>query len=231
MREESPLTPSATLKLAVFDLDGTLKAIRSPYSFVHQALGVNAEAERIFARYQRGDLTYYEWGQEEIALWRDLPVAELTHIISSIPYFPGAKRFVGRLKAAGVKIVVLSAGFDVHVAHWAADLQSDFFFANQLGVADGRLTGRFHGGVDGHSKGDLLRDVQARFGVTREETLAAGDTMHDVPMFPEAALTMAVAPSDPDVTQAADLLLPDGDWTGAWQMIQAHKPGWLPHED
>ena len=48
MNSLSALPPrSHTLKLAVFDLDGTLKSVRSPYDFVHRALGMKAQAAQI----------------------------------------------------------------------------------------------------------------------------------------------------------------------------------------
>ncbi len=217
-----------TLGLAVFDLDGTLKAVTSPYGYVHRALGVHEEAARIYARYQRGDLSYWEWGQEEIALWRDLRVEELTRIIRDIPYWPGAVDFVRRLKAAGVRVALISAGFDVHVQLCAAELGVDMALYNRLGVANGRLTGEFYDGVDSHNKGDLLRQIQDRFNVGSAGTLAAGDTLHDTHMFSEALVSVAVAPPGSGVAEAADLLLPDGDWTGVWDLIEAIRPGWLP---
>jgi phosphoserine phosphatase len=221
-------SPTSTqIKLAVFDLDGTLKAARSPYDFVHRALGVKAHAARVFARYQRGELSYFEWGQEEIGLWRDLPVERLMAIIRTIPYWPGAVSFVQRLKAAGVVVALVSAGFDLHVEHCAAELDADVALCNRLGVANGRLTGEFIDGVDSHNKGQLVQALQVRFGATRAETLAAGDTPADIRMFPNAAVSVAVAPAELPVAEAADLLFPDGDWSRAWEMIEAFRPGWL----
>jgi phosphoserine phosphatase len=219
---------SHTLKLAVFDLDGTLMAVPSPYDYVHRALGVVEEASQIYARYGRGELSYFEWGQAEIGLWRDLPVEALIAIVQGIPYWPGAVEFVRRLRAAGVIVALISAAFDVHVQHRAAELKADVAFFNRLGVADGRLTGEFFDGVDSHNKGELLASLQVRFGVGSAETLAAGDTLYDTPMFPHAAVSIVVGPAEPAVAEAADLVLPDGDWSRVWGMIQTLRPGWLP---
>jgi hydroxymethylpyrimidine pyrophosphatase-like HAD family hydrolase len=90
------------------------------------------------------------------------------------------------------------------------------------------LTGGFLAGVNSHNKGDLVRELQGRFGATRAETLVAGDIDQDTTMFPEAALSIAVAPADPLVGEAADLLLADGDWRPIWERIEAVRPGWLP---
>jgi phosphoserine phosphatase len=218
----------SSLRLAVFDLDGTLTAVSSPYDYVHRALGVKAEAAKIKSRYQQGELDYLEWGREETRLWRNLPVEHLTAITQAIPYWPGAMDFVQRLKAAGVVVAIVSAGFDLHVEQRAAELEADVAFFNRLGVADRRLTGEFFAGVDSGNKGELVQALQARFGVTRAETMAAGDTVSDTHMFPNAAVSIAVAPGEAAVAEASDLLLPNGDWSSAWKMIQDFRPGWLP---
>jgi phosphoserine phosphatase len=229
MTDNRPISRSPhTLKLAVFDLDGTLMAVRSPYDYVHRALGVREEASQIYARYRRGELSYFEWGQAEIGLWRGLPVEALIAIVRDISYWPGAVEFVRRSRATGVIVALISAAFDVHVQHRAAELKADVAFFNRLGVADGRLTGEFFDGVDSHNKGELLASLQARFGVESAETLAAGDTLHDTSMFTRAAVSIAVSPAEAAVAEAADLVLPDGDWTQAWEMIKVLRPGWLP---
>lgn len=216
------------LKLAVFDLDGTLKQVQSPYSHVHRALGVTEQAETIAARYRRGELDYMQWGQQEIALWRDLPVDRLQAIIATIPYWPGAREFVGQLKASGVRVAIISAGFDVHVRHWAQDLGADQALYNRLQVENGHLTGRFIAAVDGKNKGELVRELQQQWQISPAETLAAGDTWQDTYMFQQAALAIAVAPDDPAVAQKADIHLADGDWRPLWGKIEQLRPGWLP---
>lgn len=99
------------LRLAVFDLDGTLKAVRSPFRHVSEALGVQVQAEGIFVRFQRGEIGYRDWGRLEVALWQGAPERRLRQILQTIPYRPGAVEFVHRLKAGGVTIVLISAAF------------------------------------------------------------------------------------------------------------------------
>jgi HAD superfamily PSPase-like hydrolase len=218
-------------KLAIFDLDGTLKAVTSPYGHVHQALGVKEKAAKVYERYRKGELTYDQWGKQEIALWQDLSISRLREILSTIPYWPGALEFIRRLKANDVRVALVSAGFDVHVQDCARELDVDFAYFNRLGVSNGILTGEFFTNVDGHNKGQLVQELQTRFNARRKETLVAGDTINDIPMFPEAAVSIAVYPTDETVVDAASLSLPDNDWNNAWGLIEAFKPGWLPELD
>ena len=52
------------LKLAVFDLDGTLKQTPDPYVYLHRCLGTMDEADKFFAQGMAGDRP------EEMALYR-----------------------------------------------------------------------------------------------------------------------------------------------------------------
>ena len=221
-------SPRSKLRLAIFDLDGTLTAVRSPYRFVSRALGLDTEAAQVFARFQRGEINYRDWGRHEVALWKGVPLGQFIRIIHSIPYRPGAKEFVHLLKATGVSIALISAAFQPHVERCAAELGADVSLFNRLGVFNDRLTGEFFSEIGGDNKGKLARGLLSRFDITREEALAAGDTQGDIPMFSEVAASIVVEPESPEVAQAADLLLPGGDWSRAWTLLEEFRPGWLP---
>ncbi len=215
------------LRLAVFDLDGTLNAVRSPFRHVSEALGMQAQAENVFLRFQRGEIAYQDWGKLEVALWKGIPEWRLIQILDTIPYRPGAVDFVHRLRSGGVIVVLISAAFRQHVEPSAQELGAEFV-CNSIGVSDGILTGDFFSQIDGCNKGRIINELQTRFGISREETLSAGDTAGDISMFLESAVSIAVDPESPEVTRAASLQLPENDWRQAWELIGALRPGWLP---
>jgi HAD superfamily phosphoserine phosphatase-like hydrolase len=214
-KSENIAQKKTKLRLAVFDLDGTLKAVRSPFRYVSESLGLQAQAESIFVRFQRGEIAYQDWGKLEVALWQGTPEWRLIQILHTIPYRPGAVEFVRRLKSGGVIIVLISAAFRQHVEPSAEELAAEFV-CNSIGVADGLLTGDFSSRIDGRNKG------------SQDETLTAGDTAGDISMFSESAISIAVDPESLEIVQAASLLLPENDWRQAWELIDALRPGWLP---
>jgi len=57
------------IRLAVLDVDGTLKQAESPYQYLHQRLGVAhlAEVNRELAL--AGRISYGEWLRRDAALW------------------------------------------------------------------------------------------------------------------------------------------------------------------
>ncbi|NYE37434.1 hypothetical protein F4692_002567 [Nocardioides cavernae] len=61
----------------------------------------------------------------------------------------------------------------------------------------------------GVTKGQALRDLQARLGVTPDQTAVFGDHLNDLEMFAEATHTFAVAHAQPEILAAARHHLPD----------------------
>ena len=79
----------------------------------------------------------------------------------------------------------------------------DSVYANELEVADGRLTGRYVGDVvDGKRKAELLRLIAQVENVNIAQTIAVGDGANDLPMLSAAGLGIAFH-AKPKVKQTA----------------------------
>jgi phosphoserine phosphatase len=120
---------------------------------------------------------------------------------------PGARTFVRTLKRLGYRIALLSGGFTEFTDHLQRELGVDYAFANELEVADGRLTGRVVGPVvDRRRKAELLGEVAAREGISLAQTVAVGDGANDLDMLAAAGLGIAFN-AKPLVRAAADTAL------------------------
>ena len=65
-------------------------------------------------------------------------------------------------------------------------------YANELEIADGKLTGRFVGEiVDGRRKAELLKLLAQVENVDIAQTIAVGDGANDLPMLSTAGLGIA----------------------------------------
>lgn len=200
------------LKLAVFDLDGTLKMEPDPYVYLHRCLGVMAEAEAITAAGLSGQLVYEDWLRADAELWRGTPRSALQQFFREDAYIPGAPEAVRALQAQGAEIAIVSSGLRLHADMVAADLGIAHVFGNEIffdGGDDPAVTGEVRATAPIDAKGNLLAQLQAELGVDPEETLAVGDSRSDLPLFARAAVRVAVAPHQPDVAEAADIVLPD----------------------
>jgi len=65
------------LKLAVFDLDGTLKKVRDPYVYLHQRLGTWPQSQAFFSDGLAGRIPYEEWLRLDAAMWKGVPRAHI----------------------------------------------------------------------------------------------------------------------------------------------------------
>jgi len=220
------------LKLAVFDLDGTLKRERDPYVYLHRHLGTLEESDRFTARGLSGEIPYEEWLRLDVGLWVGIPRARLEELLRANPYLPGARDTVAALQAAGVQVAIISTGPLFHAEMVAAELHigivrgNEVFFAGAGGAAvvDGQV--RAH--VCFYEKGPVLERLQAELGVHPTECIAVGDGLTDIPMFERVAVGIAVTPGRPEVAAAAQIVLPEADLGPLLPRLHTYAPALWP---
>jgi phosphoserine phosphatase len=200
-----------TLRLAFFDVDGTLKSEPDPYLYLHRQLGTEAEGLANLEAFLAGQFDYETFAQRDAALWKGTPVDQVDALFRAIPYVPEARALAEALYRAGVPIVLISTGLDRHVRQVAEELAAAAWAANELEVADGRLAGTIRVRVFWNSKGPLVREFMARFGVGPQECLAVGDSEGDLSMFAEVGHRIAVPSSHPALRRMADIVLGEAD--------------------
>jgi phosphoserine phosphatase len=203
--------PFESIRLAFFDVDGTLTVERDPYVYLHRRLGTVEHSLSHVQMFKRGEIDYDEWGRLDAKLWAGQDVGHVTRLLAEIPWMPGAHRVAAALRRAGVGIALISSGLDVHVNAVAAELGASYAFANELRVAQGRLTGELRTVVPEWGKGDIARQVMTQAGVSTSGCIAIGDGLSDVKMFEQVGWSVAVAPDDEQVQRAASLSLPEPD--------------------
>lgn len=220
------------LRLAAFDLDGTLKQARDPYVYIHRRLGTLEASEAYFEAGISGAIPYEEWLRLDVSLWVGTPRATLERLLRENPYLPGAQETVAALKAAGVRVVIISTGPLLHAEMVAEELSIGPVVGNEL-FFDGDperpvISGRVRAHLALHEKGLALERMQAQFGISPAECLAVGDTFTDVPMFERAAVGIAVCPNKPEVAAAADIVLPEADLRPLLPRLHEYAPHLWP---
>ena len=208
------------LRLAVFDLDGTLKEAFSPWLYLHQALGVAAQAATYRARFVAGEIEYLEWARLDAALWEGKELAQVEAIFQGSPYRPGVWPLFDWLLRHGVRTAIVSTGLDVHARQVAAELGIWRTVTNELVVRDGRLTGEAIVHVTEEAKGLAMARLRAEVGARIEECLAVGDGPADMQLFAQAGLSVAVCPRDDRVRQAAHVVIEDGDLSAIVPLLE-----------
>jgi len=208
------------LRLAVFDLDGTLKEAFSPWAYLHEALGVAEQAATYRARFRAGEIDYPEWARLDAALWEGTELVRVEALFRDSPYRPGVQTLFDWLLLHGVRTAIVSTGLDVHARQVAAELGIWSTVTNELVVQDGRLTGEAIVHVAEGAKGPVMARLRAEVGARIEECLAVGDGLADVSLFAQAGLSVAVCPRDDRVRQAAHVVLEDGDLAAIMPLLE-----------
>ena len=91
------------------------------------------------------------------------------------------------MRARGGYAAIVSGGFTPFTGAIARRLGADEHRANRLEIVGGRLTGRVLEPILGaDAKLATLRELTARLGLARHETLGVGDGANDLPMLVEA---------------------------------------------
>ncbi len=209
------------LRLAVLDVDGTLKQAESPYQYLHTHLGVAhlAANNRVLAL--AGRISYAEWLHRDVMLWAGQPVAYIRQLLAANPYLAGAPELLRALKAAGVIIALVSAGFTLNTDSIMAEFGLDYCLTNELTTVDGVLSGGALNHVPEGGKAAFACGLMARLGIPAEQTLAVGDTRGDLELFRCAGVRLAVNPTSAELAAAADaVFMPD--LTGAVDWLVAH---------
>ncbi|RLC89646.1 MAG: hypothetical protein DRI37_03445 [Chloroflexi bacterium] len=220
------------LKLAVFDLDGTLKQVRDPYVYLHEQLGVAEEGNAIIAAGMTGQLPYEEWLRLDAQLWRGTPRAVVEQLLRADPYVPGARETVRALQSAGVQVAIISAGLLLHAEMVAEELGVGLVFGNEIfftGEGSGAVvSGEVRAHVSVYGKGNVMAQLQDELDVSPAECLAVGDSRGDIPLFEQAAVSVAINPNCSEVAESADIVLPEPDLRPLLARLHIHAPQLWP---
>lgn len=213
------------IRLAVLDVDGTLKQAESPYSFLHERFGVGHLASEHRTLALAGRISYGEWLRRDVQLWVGQDVARIRMLLAQNPYLRGAPELLRALKATGVYVALVSAGFTLNTDPIMHEFGLDDCLANVLTIRDGVLDGGSINLVPEGGKAAFARELMARLGVSAAQTLAAGDTRGDLELFDCAGVRLAVNPKADALRDRADVVFePDLSGAVAWLRDRGFLP-------
>lgn len=178
-------------RLVCFDMDSTLIE-HEVIDELAVAAGVGEQVAAITERAMLGELDFTQSFEARVALLKGLDASVLESIAQSLKLTEGAEHLMRTLKALGYKTAILSGGFNYFGEFLQRKLGIDYVFANELEIADGKVTGRVTGQVvDGARKAELLKMIAEKEGVNLEQVIAVGDGANDLPMLSIAGLGIA----------------------------------------
>lgn len=177
--------------LVVFDVDSTLIQDEVIELLAEEA-GKRAEVAAITDAAMRGELDFAESLKARVATLAGLPESVIQATFDRVRFTPGASQLIEHIHAIGGLVGAVSGGFAQILTPLAERLKLDFHLANQLGVAEGKLTGQVDGQIiDKNAKATALKLWAEQSGVSTANTIAVGDGANDLQMMSTAALGVA----------------------------------------
>lgn len=184
-------------KVLAIDMDSTLVTIET-LDEVAALAGKGPEVAALTEAAMRGEITDYKASlRKRVALLEGTDAALLERVYDEkLQLSPGAERLVAVCRAAGLRVLLATGGFTFFAERLQQRLQLDAIRCNELGVADGRLTGRVTGPgggdiIDAEGKAQALRDACAQKGCPTSKAIAIGDGANDLGMLGLAGLSVA----------------------------------------
>lgn len=179
-------------RLLVADMDSTIIDCEGVDELADFA-GVKPQVAEITARAMRGELEFEGALRARVALLRGLSVAEVARCHRERARLnPGARTLVATMRAHGARCVLVSGGFVAFARPTAEAAGFDAYFANDLVVENGVLTGEVREPILGRAaKRERLLAECAALGLQARDAIAMGDGANDLDMITEAGLGVA----------------------------------------
>ncbi|MBT4499546.1 MAG: phosphoserine phosphatase SerB, partial [Gemmatimonadetes bacterium] len=127
-------------RIVAFDMDSTLIQAEVIDELARVA-GVGTQVAGITEAAMRGELDFGQSLRRRLQLLAGLEERVLAEVAADLPLTEGAERLISTLKKLGYKIAILSGGFTYFGSYLQKKLGIDYVHANELEIADGRLTG------------------------------------------------------------------------------------------
>jgi phosphoserine phosphatase len=178
-------------RLVVFDMDSTLIDAEVIDELAIEA-GVGEQVAAITEAAMQGEIDFKQSFTQRMALLKGLDVSVLQSVAERLRLNEGAEHLIATLKKLGYKTAIVSGGFTFFGEYLQQRLGVDYVYANQLDIADGRVTGKVCGDIiDGERKAELLREIAAKEDLKLQQVIAVGDGANDLPMLGIAGLGIA----------------------------------------
>lgn len=178
-------------RLVCFDMDSTLIKAEVIDELARRH-GVGEEVAEVTERAMRGELDFKASFRERMSKLDGLDESVLAEIAAELPLMDGVERLMANLKRLGYRTAILSGGFTYFALHLQEKLGFDEIHANELIIAEGKVTGAVSEPiVDAERKAELLEKIALREGFSLEQTIAVGDGANDLKMLAKAGMGVA----------------------------------------
>jgi phosphoserine phosphatase len=212
----------SSLKLAIFDIDGTLRRVRDPWIHLHHHLGVAEQTKDLPARWQGGEITYQQWAQLDASFWRGSTREAIVAALKTNPFRDGARELVNWFTLRAIPCVGISSGLSIFNEITAVELGVKEVISNELQFDGDICNGEISIKVNEENKGEIMDEILERYSVRDEHVAAFGDGTADIPLLKKAGLGIAICPSNDKVRSSARHVVGDEPIDSAIMLVENH---------
>ena len=203
-----------SIRLVVFDVDGTLTDHSSIWLRLHEHFGT-IEKGRLYSKwFFEGKIGYNRWAELDASLWKGQTIEEVKRVVSNTKLTTGALETITELKKNDVRLAILSGGLDVLAEDIGQRLGIDYVLTNRLHHSDGILTGGVESRVGYKEKREELHQISNHFGIPLDQIAYVGDGRNDIDAFKTVGLSIAFRPENEEVSEAAMVTVKENDLRG-----------------
>lgn len=205
--------------LHLFDMDGTLLYGSAAAVEISRQLGLDREIAELERRFSAAELTPVQFAQLACDLW----AAELTELqvaaaFEAAPWLAGIREVWADIRARGERcaVISLSPGFFVErLLDWGADTAH----GSRWPAVPIRRPVNPDGILSSAAKVRIADELCVRYGLTRDDCVAYGDSMSDTALFAAVPRSVAVN-ADHHVSDLASFAYTGRDLREAYALVR-----------
>lgn len=201
---------ATTIRLAVFDLDGTLtRSGTSVLRHIGHEFGFASTAERLAALHSERTMTNAQVSRTAAGLLQGRNRGELEQALRSLPMVEGIRDTVTFLNSQRVRCALATITFDFAAQYVAHSFGFERVSATTLEwSSDDRVTGKVMVALEAQHKCCFIEGQCAELGISSQQVLVVGDAYTDVPAMRMAGWSVGFNPT-PEVDDLASVSLHD----------------------
>ncbi len=179
-------------KLLVMDMDSTLINMET-IDELADMVSIKVEVAAITERAMRGEIEYDQSLRERLALLKGLDQSALQRVYDErLKFSPGAERMLDKVRAAGIKTLLVSGGFTYMTDRLKTRVQLDYTYSNVLEISNGKLTGKVLGEiVNADAKLAALKRIAGEIDASPAQIAGVGDGANDLKFLAACGVSVA----------------------------------------
>ncbi|MEW9517495.1 HAD family hydrolase [Streptomyces tubercidicus] len=206
-------------KLHLFDMDGTLLYGSAAAIEISRQLGLDREIRELERGFAAGQLTPVQFAQRACELWSaELTELQVAAAFDGAPWLTGIREVWADIRARGERCAVISlspAFFVERLLAWGADAAH----GSRWPAVPIRQAVEPAGILTSVAKVRIADELCLRYGLTRADCVAYGDSLSDTELFAAVPRSVAVN-ADHHVGDLASYAYAGGDLREAYALVR-----------